>query len=217
MDKKRLLRVAATAGFIVIFLVGLYYFIGKPMIAFVGDREAFNDYVASRGLVGWLIFGLFVFLQTLSTCIPGLPFYLAAGAVLGGLKGALLCDVFATLGNTVAFIIGKRFGRGLLTYVFTEEKVKHVEELILDKKPMLVHVMFMLLPLPKDTYAWLGFYSKENLIQWIIITFIARFPHIFLYTYGAEQVLDNQYGFIVVGGVIAVIVYLVVMLRLKKK
>ena len=26
-------------------------------------------------------------------------------------------------------------------------------------------VLFMLLPLPKDTYAWLGYYSKENLLQ----------------------------------------------------
>lgn len=76
--------------------------------------------------------------------------------------------------------------------------------------------MFMLLPLPKDTYAWLGFYSKENVIEWFIITFIARFPHIFLYTLSAEKMIDNQYGFFIIGAVIAILVYLVVAIYLKR-
>ena len=77
--------------------------------------------------------------------------------------------------------------------------------------------MFMFLPLPKDTYAWLGFYSRENVVEWILITFIARFPHIFLYTYSAEKMIDQQYGLFIIGAVIAVLVYLVVAIDLKRK
>jgi uncharacterized membrane protein YdjX (TVP38/TMEM64 family) len=186
------------------------------MLSFVGDKEAFQNYIDEKGIAGILVFGAFIFIQTLSTCIPGLPFYLAAGAVLGGVKGALICDAFAMLANSLAFILGKRYGRSLLCFLFPEDKLEHVENLILDKNPVLVHILFMLLPLPKDTYAWLGYYSKENLLQWMIITYIARFPHIFIYTYGAEKVLDNQYGFIIAGAIIATAVYAVVMIRLKK-
>ena len=92
-----------------------------------------------------------------------------------------------------------------------------VEELILDRNPVLVHIMFMLLPLPKDTYAWLGFYSKEKVLAWMTITFIARFSQIFLYTYGAEKVLENQYGYIIGGGIFATLVYLVLVLHIKKR
>jgi uncharacterized membrane protein YdjX (TVP38/TMEM64 family) len=117
----------------------------------------------------------------------------------------------------VAFLLGKKYGRNLLCFLFPEEKLLKVEELIDKSSPKLVHIMFMLLPLPKDTYAWLGYYSKEGLLTWIIITFIARFPHIFIYTFGAERVLSNQYGFIIAGGVIAVIVYLIVLVYIRKR
>jgi uncharacterized membrane protein YdjX (TVP38/TMEM64 family) len=160
---------------------------------------------------------VFVTIQTLSTCIPGLPFYLAAGYVMGGVKGALLCDLFATVGNTIAFLIGKRYGRSFLCFLFPEDKLVKVEEIIDRGNPTLIHILFMLLPLPKDTYAWLGYYSGENLIKWIIITFVARFPHIFIYTFGGEMILADQYGVIIAGAVFAIIVYSIVAVFLKKK
>lgn len=189
------------------------------MIAFVGDLEGFQEYVDSKGIWALLVFGGFVFFQTVSNCIPGLPFYLAAGFVLGGIKGAILCDIFATLGNTVAFLLGRKYGRNLLLYLVPEEKLEKVEDLIMDKNPILMHVLFMLLPLPKDTYSWIGFYSKENLAQWMIITFICRFPNIVLYSISAERMADNSYALFVIGAVLAVVVYIVaaVYLRAKRK
>ena len=212
-NKRRILIVC----FVVFFLLGIYILIGKPMIAFVGDVDGFQNYVKSRGIYGLLVFGFFVFLQTLSTCIPGLPFYLAAGVALGGIKGAIICDIFATMGNSVAFLLGKKYGRDFLLSLFPKSKLEQVENLVLSKKPILVHILFMLLPLPKDTYAWLGFYSKENLIQWILITFVARFPHIFIYTLGAEKMLESQYSYIVAGGIIAIVVYLFVAMLINNK
>ena len=198
-------------------LAGIYFFVGRPMIAFVGDVDALQSYINEKGLLGIFVFGLYIFLQTLSTCIPGLPFYLGAGVVFGGVKGALICDLFATIANTVAFLFGRKFGRSFLCMLFPEDKLEKVEKLIDKSNPVLVHVLFMLLPLPKDTYAWLGYYSGEKLLVWIIITFIARFPHIFIYTFGAERVLSNQYGFIIAGAVIATIVYAVVVIYLRKR
>ena len=206
-----------TIGFVALFLLAIYFIIGRPMIAFVGDIDAFQNYVESKGIVALLVFGFFVFLQTLSNCIPGLPFYLAAGAVLGGIKGALLCDLFATLGNTAAFLLGQKRGRDFLLILFPESKLVQVENLIINRNPVLVHILFMLLPLPKDTYAWLGFYSKEKLPVWIILTFVARFPHIFIYTIGAEKMLEHQYGYLVIGAAIATIVYIVVAIILKQR
>ncbi len=92
-NKRRILIVC----FVAFFLLGIYFLIGKPMIAFVDDADGFQEYVKSRGIFGLLVFGFFVFLQTLSNCIPGLPFYLAAGAAFGGIKGAIICDIFATM------------------------------------------------------------------------------------------------------------------------
>ncbi|MBO4458105.1 MAG: TVP38/TMEM64 family protein [Butyrivibrio sp.] len=215
--KKGIIRTTVTLSLIAVFMLLLYVFVGRPMIGFVKDPEALDAFVKSRGVVGLIVFGLFVMVQTMSTCIPGLPFYLSSGYLLGGFKGALLCDLFATLGNTIAFLIGRKFGRSFLCYLFPEDKLIHVEEMVKKGRPKLIHVLFMLLPLPKDTYAWLGYYSGETLWQWIPITFIARFPHIFLYTYGGQQLMSNGYLILIVGSAFAVLVYAVAAVMLKKQ
>lgn len=214
--KKGVLRTVLTLLLVAAFLAALYFLVGRPMISLVGDPEKLDEFVREKGTLGLIIFGLFVFVQTMSTCIPGLPFYLASGYLLGGFKGALLCDFFATLGNTAAFLLGKKFGRSFLCYLFPEDKLRKVEEIVEKGNPKLIHIMFMLFPLPKDTYAWLGYYSEETLPMWLVITFIARFPHIFLYTFGGEKLMSNSYGILIAGGVFAVILYAVVLVILKK-
>ncbi len=214
--KRGVLRTILTLALIGLFFLLLYLIVGRPMITFLGDADNLQAYIDEKGILAYLVFGLFVTIQTLSTCIPGLPFYLAAGYVWGGVKGALLCDLFATIGNTIAFVIGKKHGRNFLCFLFPEDKLIKVEELIDQGNPILFHILFMLFPLPKDTYAWLGYYSGENIATWLIITFVTRFPHIFLYTFGGEMLVSNQYGVLVVGAAIAVVVYLIVAIYLKR-
>ena len=215
--KRNTARTIVTIVIIGLFLVLVYFLIGRPMVAYLGDAGKLQAYIDDKGAAALIVFGLFITVQTLSTCIPGLPFYLAAGYVLGGVKGALLCDLFATIGNTIAFLIGRRSGRDFLCFLFPEDKLKKVEEIADNGNPTFIHVLFMLLPLPKDTYAWLGYYSREPLIKWIIITFVARFPHIFIYTFGGEKLLSNQYGVIIAGAAIAAVVYLFAVVYLKRK
>ena len=212
MKKKALLIIT-----IIIFVAAVYLLIGRPMLKFVGNEAQLKSYLDEKGAVGYLVFMLFVVIQTMSTCIPGTPFYLASGYVLGGVKAALLCDAAATIGNTAAFLIGRKYGRSFLNKLFSEKSIKRVEEYMALGNPKLVHVIFMLLPLPKDTYAWFGFYSNENLITWILITYLARFPHIFVYTFGGNQLGNHNYAILAVAAAFAVLLYAAIMLWLRKK
>lgn len=215
MPKTTMKKIAIVIFFIA-FLAAVFFCIGKPILAFVSDQETFQAYIDSRGLWGWIMFCCLVVIQTMSTCIPGTPFYLAAGLALGAVKGALVCDLAATTGNTIAFVLGRKYGSKLLYSLFSEEKMKKVEAQIDSWNPVLIHIFFMLLPLPKDTYAWLGYYSKENLITWIILTFLCRFPHIFIYTFGGAMILEKNYTALAVGASFAVLVYVLLMIYLRK-
>jgi len=214
--KKGILRTSIVLAIIGVFMLAFYYFIGRPFIAYFGDPVALKEYLNSKGIMGYLVFGLFVTLQTASNCIPGLPCYLAAGYVLGGLKGALLCDLFATIGNTIAFVLGRKFGRDFLLFLFPEDKLKYVEDIVKSGKPKVMHAVFMFLPLPKDTYAWVGYYSGEGILEWMIITFVARFWQIFLYTCGGHSLVNDQYIIIVAGSIFAAIVYVGALFYVKR-
>ena len=216
MPKTTIKRIAF-ALFLIIFLIAVYFFVGQPILTFVNDTDSLKEFIASRGVWGWTVFCFLIIVQTMSTCIPGTPFYLAAGFILGGLKGALVCDIGATIGNSIAFIIGRRLGSKPLYFMFSEEKIKKIEDRIIAKNPVFIHFLFMLLPLPKDTYAWIGFYSKESLPVWIILTYIFRFPHIFVYTFGGELLMEKNYAILIAGAAFAILVYFGLMLHLKKK
>ena len=215
--KKQTIRTILLVILLALFLALLYFFVGRPMISFLGDPAALDAYIESKGIIAYLVFGSFIVIQAMSTCIPGLPFHLAAGYVMGGFKGALICDLFSTIGNTIAFLIGRKFGRNFLCTIFGEDKLEKVELLIKKGNPTLIHIIFMLLPLPKDTYAWLGYYSEESLLKWFVITFIARFPHIFIYAYGGEAITEHSYVALFIGGGIAVIVYVVTFFYIRSK
>ena len=216
MPKTTIKRIAF-ALFLIIFLIAVYFFIGQPILTFVNDTDSLQEFIASKGVWGWGVFCFLIIVQTLSTCIPGTPFYLAAGFILGGLKGALVCDLGATIGNSIAFIIGRRLGSKPLYFMFSEERIKKIEDRIIAKNPVFIHFLFMLRPLPKDTYAWIGFYSKESLPVWIILTYVFRFPHIFVYTFGGELLMEKNYAILIAGAAFAILVYFGLMLYLKKK
>ena len=97
------------------------------------------------------------------------------------------------------------------------EKIRKIEDRIIAKNPVFIHFLFMLLPLPKDTYAWIGFYSKESLPVWFILTYIFRFPHIFVYTFGGELLMEKNYAVLIAGAIFAILVYSGLMIYLKKK
>ncbi len=210
------MKKTAVVLFFIAFLAAVFFCIEKPILAFVSDRSSFQAYIDSRGLWGWIMFCCLVVIQTMSTCIPGTPFYLAAGLALGTVKGALVCDLAATAGNTIAFMLGRKYGSRLLYFLFSEEKMKKVEDQIASWNPVLIHILFMLLPLPKDSYAWLGYYSKESLITWIILTYLFRFPHIFIYTFGGAMILEKNYTALAAGASFAVLVYILLMIFLRK-
>ena len=78
LKEKGVIRTVLLIFLVAIMLAGIYFFVGRPMIAFVGDVDALQSYINEKGLLGIFVFGLYIFLQTLSTCIPGLPSVLPA-------------------------------------------------------------------------------------------------------------------------------------------
>ncbi len=217
MDKKKIVKAVLLVLFIILFFAVFYFLIGRPIIAFIGEPEKFAAYIEEKGMKGYAVFAAFVAVQAFSNCIPGMPFYLSSGYVLGGFKAALLCDLGSTIGNTVAFLIGRKYGKKLLTELFSEKKIASVEKYIDERNPKLIHFLFMLLSLPKDTYAWFGYYSKETVLEWIIITFVARLPHILIYTTAGSRLTNHEFWPFILGALFTTTSFVIMFFVLKRK
>lgn len=91
---------------IVILVLGKVFGIG-------GRLEAWRDWIATLGPWGPLVFVLVYVVATVAA-LPGSVLKIAAGALFGSVLGIILVSLSATLGASLAFLIGRYFAREAL-------------------------------------------------------------------------------------------------------
>lgn len=207
MDKTGLkkLIVVLLAAFL---FFALLYAAGRPVLRLARDPDRIVEYYERRGVPVLLISFVIVVLQTMSACIPGGPFQLAAGYVFGTWRGALLVCTAAALGNTLAFAGGRRYGRWLMDFLFTDQTREKLSDLLSGKKSKRLHFLIMLLPsTPKDLYAWYAGYRYKDvhILRWGLVTWLARFPVIFLCAYSGDMIEERRYGLILAAFLVMVL------------
>ncbi len=75
-----------------------------------GDLEQIENYLQSHsGPAEALFLGLMQFIQLLTIVLPGLAIRMAAGALLGGFRGFLVCYFSYLLAHAVIFTLSRRF------------------------------------------------------------------------------------------------------------
>ena len=95
---------------VVIVFAGLTMLLWRPLVSFASNPEILRVWMQDLGIWGILIFGIFNFLQVVFAVIPGGPFELAAGYILGVVPGTLLCDITMTISSVVVFLLVRKFG-----------------------------------------------------------------------------------------------------------
>jgi len=93
---KILIAVAAIAG-----IALLYHFL--PVREWL---EAFKQYVATLGPIGWILYAL-AYALCCVLFIPASVLTLGAGAIFGVVKGSIIVILGATLGATLSFILAR--------------------------------------------------------------------------------------------------------------
>ncbi len=96
-----LLRLCLAAAGLLLVALALYFFIGRPMIRFVGDTGRFRAWIDSHGIYGRLAFLGMMCLQIIVAFIPGEPLEIAAGYAFGAAEGLLLC----LLGSIISWLV----------------------------------------------------------------------------------------------------------------
>ena len=185
--------------FVILFLVftGL---LGLVFLPFIRDlqspeyREAFTSWVTGLGFRGVLVlFGIQV-LQIVVAVIPGGPVQLIAGAAYGAWRGLLILMAGCAAATMLVFFIVRKFGLPLIIRFFGEESVNAWGFLRDQKKTALITFVLFLIPgTPKDTLTYFAPLSRISLVQFALITVIARFPAMFSSTVMGDAAMQGKW------------------------
>lgn len=185
------------------------YFIGKPLLEFVSEPEAFRDWVQSKGFLGVLVFMILNILQVILAIIPGGPFEVGAGYAFGVIPGTILCDIAMSIGGVINFLLVRKFGMKFIELFTTREKIESVKFLKTNKKSEMLLFLFFLLPgTPKDLMCYVVGLSNLTLSKWIIINLVGRLPAILLSAMGGNALGKQKYEIFIIAIVVLLLLYL---------
>lgn len=198
IKQKKVISIAAIVIF-VIFSVGVFWFVGRPMLEFVSEPDKFRLWVNSHGIWGRFAFGGMMALQIVIAIIPGEPLEIGAGYAFGIFEGTLLCMAGALVGSIIVFSFVRYFGVKAVEVFYPKEKIQSLKIMKNKKKLNMLTFFFFLLPgTPKDLMTYVVGLTTMKLSTWILITGIARFPSIITSTIGGDALGMKNYQFAVI-------------------
>ena len=204
--QRRTVAVCITIAYILLCAL-IFVYVGKPFVAMLDEPGRFKEWVASHGLWAHAIFFFMTVLQVFVALIPGEPFEIAAGYAFGAVWGTVLCMAGIIVGQTIVFLLIRKFGIKFIDLFFPEakafteklaKKVKHSEKLLF--------ILFFIPGTPKDVLCYAAGLTGIPYSQFITVTAFARLATVVSSTVGGDAFSEGRYLFgILVFAVTAII------------
>lgn len=196
MKQKRLLSGVGLGLFAAVFLLVCRY-AGGPLVAFVREPERFRAWVDQRGAAAPVLFVGMVALQVVVAIIPGEPLEIAAGYAFGAVEGTLLCLAGIFIGSALIFLLVRRFGTRAIGVFFPLEKLRRLQWLQENERRLHFWVfLLMFLPgTPKDLLSYFVGLTRMPLLNWLVLTTVARIPSVVTSTIGGNALGSEKYVF----------------------
>lgn len=188
-----------TLGFLVLFAVLLFQFVGIPMIRFIEDPEQYRTWIEGKGILAQISFVGMVFFQVVVAIIPGEPLEVCAGYAFGALEGTALCILGIGLGSAAIFLMVRSLGVKLVEVFYSVDRIRSMRFLRENHKRNMLTFIIMFIPgTPKDLISYFIGLTDMKFYEWIIISTIARIPSIVTSTVGGNALAEKNYKFAVI-------------------
>lgn len=204
---KKFFRIAivllAIAGFL-----ALVYFV----LVWTGLWEKFNSvdklrtFILDLGFWGRITFVFLQFLQVTFVPIPSTILTIAGSIIYGPLQGGLLSLSGILLGSVLAFLLGRVFGRRLVTFMVGKQTCEKWVRFL--SKARYTFFFMMLLPMfPDDVLCLVAGVTSMSWAFFVITNLLTRPIGIFLTSYlGSGEIIPYQGWGLVVWAIILVAV-----------
>ena len=194
--------------FIIIFLV-LLIALSLLLLPFMRNlqtpeyREMFSSWITELGFKGVILFFLLQILQIVIAVIPGGPIQIIAGAAFGAWKGLLILQAGNIAAAVIIFALVRKFGHPLIARLFGNDIINSWSFLQNEKRTaQAIFILFLITGTPKDALTYLAALTRISLVQFLVITMIARFPGIILSTLMGDSAMRGNWTlFVLVFGI----------------
>ena len=172
--KKKILRISLVLFLCVVFVLGMYF-----LLVYTGQWEEVNtvekvkSLILSLGFWGRFAFVLFQFLQVTFIPIPSTVLTLAGSIIYGPIQASILSLAGILLGSSVAFFLGRAFGKKLVVFMVGQESYLKWRKFLSNGKYSFAVMMF--LPFfPDDVLCLVAGLTDMSWGYFILIQILAR-------------------------------------------
>lgn len=190
------LKIAGVVLFLI--LTAAVTFFAARWILSLRDAQrlaAFQDWVETLGIGGWLLLFAIQYVQIVVAFIPGGPIQIVAGALFGPWGGLAICVGGTLLATATVFSLVSRFGHSVIS-LFVDESDILKYKFLNDEKRLegLVLILFFIPGTPKDALTYLFALTKMDMSRFVLLSTLARLPAMVTSLLAGDSIVGGQWG-----------------------
>ncbi len=203
--KKRLLGVIL----LLLFVAGCALLWRSGLVQRLSDRKHLVEMLHSAGVKGPLLCIGVQIAQVVIFMIPGEITQFAAGYVFGVWMGFLYSTIGIAIGSAFNFWFARVVGRPTLERLIHRETMAKVDRALDNAKgKSALFVLFLLPGMPKDAMAYGAGLSNMNLVEFVVVTGLARSPALLASLLLGSQAYRHDYRSMILTGLVVVLAIL---------
>lgn len=217
----KILTIVISLAILILVCIEFYPLI-KDLTTIEG-RINFKNKIGDMGIKGAILLYLIEAVQMIFVILPGEPIEILYGMCYGAIGGAILLTFAVFINTVLVYLLVKKYGKKVLIFFFSKEKVKKLENSKLFKKQesieYLLILLFFLPGTPKDLLLYIGALLPIDAKKFIIISTFVRLPSVISSTIAGSNIVNGNIKMIIgVYAVTAVILAIVLIIqKLKNK
>ncbi len=182
------------------------------------DIETIRSWVESAGPYGILVYGALVFAQVLILPIPSTVTNFVAILLFEPWVTFLVTTIVTIVGSYVCFLIGRIFGKRLVSWLIGKDKTEKYADLLQKKGKVLFVTMLVLPAFPDDVLCMVAGLSTMSWPFFTIAILLARPVMIAIVSFVGRAALDaiDTWGIPVAIGVILLILIAVILVMFRR-
>jgi len=182
---------------------------------------ALRGWIENLGFWGPVVFML-LYVGGVVAGIPGSAITIAGGALFGSVRGVILVSIAATLGASLAFLIGRYFARDAIArWLSTKEKFSRLDQLT-EKHGAIIVAITRLIPIFPFNLLNYGFgLTRVRFWTFVFWSWLCMLPGTALYVVGTDAITSGisqrRIPWELIGFVAGIIILLVILTRFARR